>query len=169
MGLNPKHLLELVVRPALDQFPAQYQGISAERILMMIAAHESAGFVHLRQITGPALGLWQMEPETFRWLRDLAFSGDNPKKVGVRRALAAFSSRAPTERDLAGNLLLAAAYARARLIPVKGALPDKDDIPGLALYAKMGYNTSLGKARPEDYETAFRRYVERLDLWRGRS
>ena len=46
---------------------------SAIELLTMIAAHESGGFYYVRQVNGPALGLFQMEPVGFdevkRYLR----------------------------------------------------------------------------------------------------
>ena len=39
---------------------------SAIRLLCMIAAHESGGFRFTKQIRGPAVSLFQIEPASFR-------------------------------------------------------------------------------------------------------
>jgi hypothetical protein len=178
-GLNPAHLLKQVVRPALEPLPPQFKGVKAEQIVMMIGAHESMGFSQLKQIIGPAIGLWQMEPATFHWLRDEAFNQPGPKYHAIRLALAAPLIHGlqrwhpedqlpiPDASALAWNLRLAAVYCRARLIPAKGSLPERDDIREMALYAKKNYNTVAGDARPADYERAYLRHIEPLDLWRG--
>lgn len=63
MGLNCMHLRLHVVRPVLARL--RLSGLAAENLVLGIAAHESGGFHHLRQLAdGPALGLYQCEPAT---------------------------------------------------------------------------------------------------------
>lgn len=160
MGLNPRHLLVHVIRPALRPFPLEFRSTDAEKLLMMTAAHESSGFVHLFQNpNGPALGLWQMEPFTFYSLRDVEFT--NSRKI--RWAMTAFASSSnPEPEELKGNLFLACAFARAKYIHAP-KLPST--VVEMSYFAKKYYNSVLGKARATDYETAYMKYVDPLKLW----
>lgn len=56
---------ELVVEPTLfyanEVIPYTEEAVD---LLMMTAAHESNGCSYIKQINGPALGVYQMEPST---------------------------------------------------------------------------------------------------------
>lgn len=160
MGLNPHQLLVHVIRPALRPFPLQFRSTDAEKLLMMTAAHESAGFTQIYQNpSGPALGLWQMEPFTFYSLRDVEFISSRK----IRYAMTAFaSSPSPEPNELTGNLFLSCAFARAKYIHAP-KLPD--NVIEMGRFAKKYYNSALGKARATDYETAYMKYVDPLKLW----
>lgn len=168
-GLDPKQVLELIVRPAMAPLPPGMRTVAAEQLVMGTAAWESGGFRFIYQRPhGPALGLWQMEPTTFRWLRDQAFINDiKSYHVFVREMLRKHASRStPDESELVWNLRLAAAYARARYIPARG-FPERDNVLDQAAYYKKNYNSVLGDAKIQDYERAWEMYLAPLDLWRG--
>jgi hypothetical protein len=159
MGLRVSQVLARVVRPALAAMPSIPNGVHVEQILLMIAAHESGGFVDLYQRpNGPAVGLWQMEPVTF----DDLLSRVAPRVPG---SLAFATSARPSVDECAWNLRLAAAFARLKLYASPGALPDRDETWEQARYAKRYYNSALGKAKVEDYVDAYERHVARLSLW----
>lgn len=122
------------------------------RLLVMIAAHESGGFRYVQQMNdGPAKGLLQMEPvgldevRRYMMLRPEKFE-EVPNPYGVRL------------EQLVFNTELALCYARAFFMAKPEALPDVDDIEGLARYAKKYWNTSAGKATWEDYANAYLEY-----------
>lgn len=168
-GLNARHLLELAVRPALQALGPQYSTEAAERLVMGTAAKESGGLVWLRQLGGgPALGLWQMEPFTFRYLRDTFLSGDGDGKAQLRRAVAAFSAaRSPDPTELCWNLRLAAAYCRIKYLSVAEPLPPAGDVAAMARYWKRYYNTNAGKGRPEEFEHSWANTIQPVEavLW----
>lgn len=155
-GLDVRHVLELAVRPALEVLGPQYATVAAEQLVLCTGAKES-NYVWLRQLgTGPAMGPWQMEPFTFRDIRDNFLSGDSKQKLQLRRALASFSARMRHEPDeLAWNLRLGAAYCRVRYMYAAEPLPAAWDVPALAAYWKRHYNTRLGKGKPEEFERAW--------------
>lgn len=168
-GLNARHLLELAVRPALQTLGAQYATEAAERLVMGTAAKESGGLVWLRQLGGgPALGLWQMEPFTFRYLRDSFLSGNDPAKALLRRTAGSFSaSLSPDPTELCWNLRLAAAYCRLKYLSVSEPLPPAGDVAAMARYWKRHYNTSAGKGRPEEFEHTWANTIQPVEavLW----
>ena len=122
---------------------------SAIRLLCMIAAHESGGFMFTRQVKGPALSLFQMEPRTFRGL------------VGYCRHKQYLDGELPcSPYRLVFDSMFAAAMGRCFLLRIPEPLPDPDDIDGLARYAKTYWNTKYGKATVDDYARAWRKYFE---------
>ena len=144
--------MALTVRTAIELALQRFNLPSSEavvRLLLMIAAHESGGFMYCRQNGGPAIGLWQMEPATYQHVIGYITRTDKYPSV---------SRRLPPERMLI-DAEFAAAIARVYLTTFPEALPDADDLQGLAEYAKKYWNTSAGAATPEKYLNDFKRYV----------
>lgn len=162
MGLYVPQLLSEVIRPALARLEVVRPGTAtddAERLMLMIAAHES-GFRFIRQVKGPAIGLWQMEPPTYnecwRWL-------EAGRMYGLVDALESLSTggpnSAPEDDEMCWNLRFAAAMARVNLLRLPGKLPSAHDVPAMAAYAKKFWNTALGKATTDDYARAYEQLV----------
>ena len=137
---------ELVI-DALDyyQLPASE---SAVRLLCMIAAHESGDFHYVRQLRGPALSLFQIEPVTFDDLCQYAqkrhFSINNEFPCSPWRLV--FDQR------------FAAAMARIFFLRFSEPIPDK--LHTMADYAKQYCNTYLGKATAQQYFNAYSKHFE---------
>ena len=58
----------LLCRKYVDRAMIEYELPRSEastNLLCMVAAHESGGFKYCRQIGGPAVSIFQMEPATF--------------------------------------------------------------------------------------------------------
>lgn len=149
MGLNAKQLRELVVRPALTHLSMWSE--AAENLVMGTAAQESR-LQYLRQVKGPALGLWQVEPATHHdiWQNWL---WNRPLVVGQIRqaAMVEIGAATPADELLIFNLRYAAIICRLIYRRRPEPLPDADDLPGLAAYWKKTYNTHLGKGKPEEF------------------
>lgn len=121
---------------------------NAIRLLCMIAAHESGDFHYIKQVKGPALGIFQMEPATYDDV--VAYIKRNQERF----VMLAHDLPEPAEY-MAFNPVYAAAIGRVYLLRVPEPLPDSDDIDGLAHYAKDHWNTHLGAAQWEDYRDAW--------------
>jgi len=147
-GLDPRQLLEIAVRPALEIMGDEFGGTNAEQLLMGTAAVES-GLVHLRQLpNGPALGLWQMEPATFY---DLA--------QRYRQWKTMVTSPQPSAEQVAWNLRLGAAMARLKYRDAPAALPAAWDIEAMESYHKRYYNSMLGATKPGEFRSAWNRLI----------
>jgi len=123
----------------------------AVNLLLGTIAQESHLGTYLRQLGGgPALGICQMEPSTFRWLRT---------KYGQR-----FPGRELWEREVSelvwDNRL---AILTCRLRYVADPKPIPEDLDGIARYYKRVYNTELGAATPEQFVRNYRSLVLRED------
>lgn len=131
----------------------------AVEILLMIAAHESAKFRHVRQIHGPALSLFQIEPicynEVKRYL-DVKFSDETPD-VSVQRSTYE-KIRNSDFADLLIDQGLATVIARTYLLRIPEPLPAVSFPINMALYAKKHWNTDAGRADHDDYYNAYMSY-----------
>jgi hypothetical protein len=144
-----------VVEPALDLL--RMNSASARALLMGTAAVES-DLTHVRQIGGgPARGFFQMEPATaldiLRWvdgrhpyLRKILGVDPDPLGVGPDIDIAELLETAD---------IFAAAMARLHYRRIPAALPDADDVQGLAEYWKRYYNTRLGKGTVAKFVAKF--------------
>ena len=121
----------------------------------MIAAHESLLGKHLRQIGGPARGLYGMEPATEAdiWQTYLKFRPDLSAKISKISGVAG-----PDILHLQYNHIYSTLMARLKLWRSPGHLPDAHDIDGMANYCKQFYN-GPGKATAEKYTIDYLRLV----------
>ena len=164
---NSKQFRQLVIRPTLEYLhPTIPYSKEAEDLLFMTAAHESNLGAYLKQIGGPALGIYQMEPATHGdiWDSYLRYKGtihslivdlDSPSELDLGVDNDAHSM-------LVYNLAYATAMARVHYWRVAEPLPRRIDFSthaqyliALGKYAKKYYNTEKGKATAQDYTDAF--------------
>lgn len=157
--ISAQHLRLLVVRPALRHIDAWSS--AAENLVMGTAAQES-NLIYLKQLGGgPALGLWQMEPDTHLdiWDNYLAY---RPELASSVRDLAgrywpgAFEDPAT---EMVTNLAYAAAMCRIHYKRVPEALPDADNMRGLAKYWKQHYNTVGGSGSVGEFLGNYNRVI----------
>jgi uncharacterized membrane protein YtjA (UPF0391 family) len=108
--------------------------------LLMATAMAESKFHYIKQIKGPALGFYQMEPETHDdiWLNYLEYN----KKLALKVKLLSVKCDA---RELQYNLKYATAMCRIHYLRVSESLPHADDPKAIANYWKQHYNTKLGK------------------------
>lgn len=149
--INQLQLRQYVIRPVLKAMNAY--SLAAEELLIMTAAHESRMGYFLHQVSGPALGIYQMEPDTADdiWLNYLEY----------KPLLAAIVGQwGGNHEDLIGNLFYATAMARTHYLRDDDALPDSSDIRGLAAYYKRVYNTVAGKATIDQAVSHYNEFVD---------
>lgn len=121
-------------------------------LLCMIAAHESGLGKYRKQITGPALSLFQIEPITHNSIWDNCDSINKlAAKLGIKRNLASLET----------DDRYAVFVARCYLLMDKNPLPRS--VCAMGDYAKCYWNnggddgddTNDGKASPENYVNAY--------------
>lgn len=181
MKYSPRALsyMENIIKPALACLRLdRLTDYRALHLLLGTAAQESHLGEYVKQINGPAMGIYQMEPATYD---DILNNYVKYKDVMAARLLALaspFSIEAniyssPTRGQaiwivnslrsrpglIISNNLLATAMARIHYLRVKAPIPPEDDIEGLANYWKKYYNTILGKGKPEEFVKNFNRLV----------
>lgn len=144
-----------VIRPVLEYL--QLDSYDAENLLLGTCAQESRMGHYIKQINGPALGIFQMEPATHNdiWGNYLMYKQDLSDRV-IRLIASAPSRLCQMETNLAYQ----AAIARIHYLRVPEKLPKGDDIEEMARYWKKYYNTEQGKGTEEEFIKNYKEYVK---------
>lgn len=151
--LSATDLRDCVIRPALTAIDLYSPG--AEALLLGTALAES-GLQALKQVNGPALGLFQMEPATHDDIHDNFLAFRAPLRERVLSLLAAQPGR---HSQLASNLMYAAAMCRLQYRRARPPLPQPDDPDAMAAYWKAHYNTPQGAGAPSRFAALYRETV----------
>lgn len=156
--INANDLLECVIQPTLKmlaEYNSKVESESAEHILLGTAAVESKMGYHLKQVGGPACGIYQIEPDTHDSIIN-NFVNYRPELVRVLDKM-----RAPfgTVYNLSCNLIYATAICRLKYWTSPGEMPHADDIDGMAAYWKTHYNTWRGQGTIQKFIDAYGNYV----------
>lgn len=140
--INASQLKELVIKPALHEL-VMYSDNAVE-LLLFTCAVESLGGTYLKQLKGPAVGIYQMEPATHN---DIWQNYINHRGSLIMIMASAFDcTRMPSEDRLIYDLRYATAMARLHYARVPEPLPDLNDIQSIWVYYKTHYNTIQGSA-----------------------
>lgn len=152
--LSRSQFSDQVVVPALQRVGLYSK--SAEQLVLGTALVESRLTWLVQLGSGPAKGLFQVEPFTLKDLYKRTLP--NPKYEIIDMKLAQLElPDIPREIQLVFNLWYAAAICRILYYRHSEPLPAADDIQGHANYWKKYYNTSAGKGNPQNY----------IDAWSG--
>jgi hypothetical protein len=150
--MDAVEFLTTIVKPVLAAFDNWSE--AAEMLLMGTAAQESL-LTHTRQIGGPALGYFQMEPATHDdcWTNFLDDRAELKAAVLAIRA----ATGTPEAVEMATNPRYAAAMARVRYLRVSAAIPTSPR--AIAAYWKLHYNTPLGAGSVDDFVANWNRLL----------
>ena len=170
--INPNHLKTEVIKPVLSYLDMYSE--AAVNLVLGTAIQESNCGSYLKQLEGgPALGIYQCEPETHRsiWCDYLFFN----KTLGyliedyISSAVALWDNDDSENKveefinesfyELPGNLYYATAICRAHYGRFKEPLPHEDDIVELGKYWKKYYNTISGKGTVDEFVNNYRRVI----------
>ena len=159
-GLNAAQVRDIIVRPALVAI--DLWSLPAEALVLGTGAQESDGFAYIKQIgKGPALGLFQMEPETY--YGDYKWVAARPDLDAKVRALVSKANAdeptAPDCEELAYNPRFAAAMCRIHYAQLAFELPGQWDVNGLAQKWKQFYNSYLGAGTVQQFTDHYRAYI----------
>lgn len=153
--MNCQQLKELVIKPALLDL-VMFSDVAME-LLVFTCATESQGGSFLKQVSGPALGIYQMEPETYNdiWQNYLKFQPG----IMMRLQQSFECNRMPSEDRLIYDLRFATAMARIKYERVKEPLPPAISDASLWNYYKANYNTADGAAEMSESINAYHRFI----------
>jgi hypothetical protein len=159
--MNIRHFRDEIIQPTLNYVGANVRGFasqSAVELLLGTAAQES-NFEHLVQLgNGPAVSLYQIEPNTYLDLNANYLSSASRRDLAER--VHALKALVPADREqLIGNLMFATAIARLIYWRSPVSLAAPGDIAGHAHVWKKVYNTPLGKGREADFISNYQRLV----------
>ena len=149
---------EFVVRPTLKALDLWSD--RAEALLVATAAHESAGLRYIKQVRGPALSFYQIEPPTARDIWDRWLPKQSITLRTNAQVVAEFRPGDYLENRLLADMRFATVTARLIYWRVPEALPKANDVPGMASYWKRFWNTSLGAGTPEQFIANHGRFIK---------
>jgi hypothetical protein len=146
LPISPADALSRVIHPALELLPSKMGGERADVMLVAIGLQESGLAARVQSGDGPARGLFQFElGGGVHGVMTHPASRDYAKRLLGARGCPA------TERSawlaLAGDDLMAAAFARLLLWTDSRPLPEPDDIGGAWTY--YADNWRPGKPHPD--------------------
>ena len=144
--LNAKQHRELVIKPTLLEI--ELWSPAAEELVFGTAIVESR-LSFIRQLGGgPALGLWQIEPDNHRE----GYENFLEYREGLYDQVLSLSAPGQTfEENLTSNMQYGAAICRLCYYRAPEALPDEGNLKGHARYWKRYYNTPLGAGTEGKY------------------
>lgn len=150
--IDVQQFRERIVRPVLQHLDRHSP--AAEDQVIGTAAQESLLGRFLRQHpTGPARGVYQMEPAT----HDDLWRNYLSHRRGLADLVARLRLNWPDEME--GNLYYATAMCRVHYLRVRERLPEHGDVAGYARYWKLYYNTPLGKGTEQEFIHNWNRLV----------
>ncbi len=133
---------ELIIKPVL--LDLQMYSPEAMELLVFTCATESSGGKYLKQVRGPALGVFQMEPATYNdlWQNYII---KNPR-LALILASNFNTANMHSEDVMIYDLRYATAMARIFYHRIPKPLPAFDDVHAIWAYYKKYYNTAQGAA-----------------------
>jgi hypothetical protein len=149
--LDCAQLSSLIIKPALIDLIMYSE--EAVELLLFTCANESNGGTFIKQINGPALGIYQMEPETYNDIWQNYIKKNNSLLLRLLHGFGVIAM--PPEERLIYDLQFATVMTRLFYARIPEPLPRLHDLDGLWNYYKTYYNTSAGKA---EYHEALNKY-----------
>lgn len=154
--LDCSQFRSLIVEPVLSKL--RLYSKNAEELLVFTCAAESLGGTYLHQVKGPALGIYQMEPNTYTDIWINYIRGRN--QLATLMALHFGCNKIPEVERLIYDLHFATALARIHYLRIQINIPDPADVEGLWEYYKKYYNTEAGKANKESSIKKYQSFIK---------
>lgn len=153
--MNAQQLLDHIITPTLKYMGGNYCTDNARMLLLATAAIESKCGYYIKQVGGPALGVWQMESATHDdiWVNCDALFKSRFKLRIVRMAFK--KSPLSVHENMIVSPMYACAMARLKYSMDAEPLPDHNNLMAMYVYYKRIYNTPLGASTYAKFEAAY--------------
>ncbi len=139
-----------IIRMSLE--PIKLYSAGAEQLLISTASMESdCGTYVMQKNNGPAVGVYQMEPATFRDVWDYT---DSSKYFGPIMEACNFKA-IPTAAEMVTNIKFATIIARMNYYRFPEEIPDYTDFEGIWNFYKKRWNTLKGDTTKEEFLAAY--------------
>jgi hypothetical protein len=156
MAINAEQLVTYIVKPALKQI--NHYSPEAEQLIVGTCAQESHLGEFLHQVgCGPALGIFQMEGDTYHNIWN-EFLLHKPELKALLLQSNGYAVQ-PGEDVMIYNLKYAAQMCRLKYLWITEPLPELNDIEGQAKYWAKYYNGNPVTGKPEKYIASYKQYV----------
>lgn len=162
--MKPQTLHDYIIFPTLNFMGPTYNTPAIRQLLLATCAQESHCGQYLKQIKGPALGLYQMEPATVKDLYTNFVAYDKERQRVLEQFISPAAAVAPQLISLVGELFYATALARMNYRRVKEAVPAFNSFPAMWAYYKKYWNSTLGAATEREFQANWNAYVREVDF-----
>ena len=146
---TPQTFLTQVIEPVLCHLTEIPYSQAAAQLLLGTALTESLQLKHRRQIGGPALSYFQIEPNTHNDIRNNYLKYHPNLAAQVNTLLTSPTANKLYELEMNDNYAAGMARVHYRRQPI--ALPAFGIIQAMANYWKQWYNTPLGAGKPQKF------------------
>lgn len=123
---------------------------------MATCSNESHLAQYRTQVHGPAVGIFQEEPEDFQ---DLFVNYLDGRSALYTQVASQFETQPPNIDELVNNDKAAILICRVHYLRSPGAVPAANDIEGIWNYYKQHYNTPEGAATHDQFMACYQKYV----------
>lgn len=147
-GIDPTHFIQYILRPSLSKIDLYSE--DAAKLLLGTALHETLLGKFLHQLSGPALGVYQIEPDTHTDIWENYIKFRQKLRMNILSMYPNLINCVDHEK-LIYDLQYATIIARLIYRRVPEKLPTKYSIIKQAEYWKTHYNTVLGKGCKSRY------------------
>lgn len=155
--VNIKQFSEFIVIPTLLEIDLFSR---SAHILVTGTALVESRLEYIKQIKGPALGFYQMEPATHDdiWENYLKYRTELSQKIHNL----SYRNKALSEIQLIGNLPYATAMCRVHYLRRPEPLPEWNNVKDMAQYWKQWYNTPQGSGTIEKAVPWFQKAIDEI-------
>lgn len=162
-------LLDYVIKPSLKAMGERYSSMPALQLLLVTVAVESSMGKYIKQVKGPALGIFQIEPDSHKDLWD-NFINFNPEIKSKLLAMLPDNARgdgpfamSARHNCLISNMAYSACIARLIYFRYPDPMPSFDDKDGMWEFYKKRYNSSLGATTKDKFLDSWKRFIDEVD------
>jgi len=153
--MDSQQLLDYIIKPTLKYMSGNYDSLNARMLLLSTAAIESNCGYYIKQVGGPALGPWQMEPST----EDDIIKNCDAIKGGdfwwrIENLLTDQHGEIEVPSMIASPMY-ACAMARLKYAMDPSPLPSHDNKKEIYEVYKRVYNTPLGASTWDKFRIAW--------------
>lgn len=141
--MKAKKMREMIEK-VLSKYPKLYSQTAVDLLLLTFAVESDGGKYRKQLAGGPAKGLFQMEPATFRWLQEVY--GEEYE----------FADRHSNDLKTDDELAILTARLRYWVVPISLPLDTPKDLAG---YWKRHYNTYKGAGTISKCLEKYEKYV----------
>ena len=156
--MNSQQLYDHIIKPTHLYMGGNYESKNANFLSLCTAAIESNCGYYIKQVGGPALGIWQMEADTLHDIYDNCDAINNSSSELLKKidALDLFDATSNNylEQGLVVSPMYACAMARLKYSMDVAPLPDSENIRAVYDYYKRIYNTPDGASTYEKFKQA---------------
>ncbi len=154
--MDAQQLLDHIIKPTLKFMGGGYDSKNARMLKLSTSAVESNCGKYIKQINGPALGPWQMEPFTHD---DIWCNCDFLRKPANVRLMNSMQVELDKDHEDSYNLMVSPMYscamARLKYAMDPVPLPKNDYIEDIYDYYKRIYNTPEGASTYRKFTDAW--------------